>query len=409
MNITATIKMLIPFKVKHALRGLVDDITFVSHARQRRQQMDQLEIQTLMLQQCLERTEARLLDSNRKSSELEFARGTFESIKYDDNRLTLSGFMMFPVKQLDTVRLYVNEEKVAESPIARRQHLAKAFPSIFLAEYSAFSFSIQQSKTAMEGFVAIRVVGVSNGREVAKFETWYRMDLESCLPVPPANLMLRETGCQIPLIYLVLGLQSYREFWTAACRHKEPVSITSMLDWGCGCGRVTGFFSKYSEIPRVCGCDIDSEAVTWSRRNLSPAEFSVIPAYPPTPYSNNEFDLIVSFSVLTHLSKNDQLIWLREIRRILSPGGLFLATIQGDSAAMFTFPGKKVRDILKNGIYDELTDSALDGVAPHGYYRSVFQSKSYTLNTYGQHFDILEYREQGGNGHQDLIVMRKKA
>ena len=93
------------------------------------------------------------------------------------------------------------------------------------------------------------------------------------------------------------------------------------------------------------------------------------------------------------------------MRRVLSPGGLFLTSVHGEFATRFCF-FEDAENILKNGIYEQL-DDRLDGIAPEGYYRGVFQKKKYTLKEWSPYFEILEYGEGKANYYQDLVVMRK--
>ena len=164
----------------------------------------------------------------------------------------------------------------------------------------------------------------------------------------------------------------------------------------------------FSGIPVIYGCDIDSEAVEWCQENLGPAEFSVAPLYPPTSYPDDKFDLVIAHSVFTHLAQENQFRWLQEIQRILSPGGLFLATVLGKFATMIKFPGNKSKEILQTAIHDEIICEHADGVCPEDYYRYVYQTKAYTIREYSKYFDVLEYIEKGAAGRQDLIVMKKR-
>jgi SAM-dependent methyltransferase len=337
---------------------------------------------------------------------LELARGYFERIVYQDNKLTVSGWMLLPERDFDSFALYIDQCKVGETAKIEREDVVKVYPFISHSKNSGFSFSLHRCPEEVERMIDIRVVGVSKGKEIAKIETWYRTDLYS-YPVPPTHLIWRVAAHENPSAYLITGMQSYREFWTNVCKYTDPCSIKSMLDWGCGCGRVIGVFLKLSGIPRICGCDIDAEAIAWCQANLKPAEFTVIPLFPPTTYADNTFDLIVSFSVFSHLSKEVQFFWLKEMQRLLTPGGLFLATFHGEFAALFNFPGKKIKEVLKDGICD-INDEHLGSIAPKGYYRGVFQSKEYTIKEWSRYFEILEYKERGGANYQDLIVMRRR-
>lgn len=412
MNGRDIVKKLFPTGVRRFLKDISCITALQGNITAFEKRINQLnernETDIIGLQKRIDQLEERLCESRVELSELELAHGYFYGMEYIDSRLNILGWMMLPERGFDSVALYINQTKVVETEIMESDYLIKDYHYISHARKSGFSFSVHRSDEEMEGMIDICVVGLVRGRKIAKMETWYLKDLYSCFPIPPAHLILREILSEDPHFYLITGLQSYREFLTAACKYVDPLSIKSMLDWGCGCGRVIGFFSKFSGIPRLCGCDIDREAITWCRANLEPAEFSVVSPSPPTHYPDEAFDLIVSYSVLTHLSRKTQSCWLEEMQRILVPGGLFLATVHGEFAATFTFPGRKAIDVLKDGIYDDRKDEALDGVAPDGYYRSVYQSRNYTIKEYSRYFEVLEYIERGSINYQDLIVMRKK-
>jgi len=179
-----------------------------------------------------------------------------------------------------------------------------------------------------------------------------------------------------------------------------------MLDWGCGCGRVTAHFLQMPEGPQVFGCDIDREAIQWCTQNLSKGTFAPLNPWPPAPYDNKSFDLIVSYSVFTHLHREAQEAWLAEMRRLLVPGGLFLTSTHGDFAFAFAFPDR-IAQFNADGIWDNLPDKTLDGVAPDGYYRSVYQTREYTVREWSRHFQVLEYVDSGAAKFQDLIVMQR--
>jgi len=345
------------------------------------------------------------IDNRSKRDTMEKARGFIEKMEYQDDTFIVSGWMLLPGKKFDSFALYLNKVRVGEIKLVERKDVAQVFPFIPHAACSGFTFILRRKPEEMKGMVDIVIMGVANGEEIAKLETWYRTDLYS-FPTPPVHLIDRVAAINNPAFFLILGLQTYREFSKTIGKYGNPAAIKSMLDWGCGCGRVTRFFLKFSDIPDISGCDIDSEAIKWCRDNLAPGKFSVCPPYPPSPYPDNSFDLVISFSVFTHLSKDTQVAWLKEMQRILTPGGLFLTTVHGEFATSFSFPDEKIGEILKDGFYST-EDGKLDGIAPEGYYRGTFQTKEYTLKEWSRYFQILEYEERGGGNYQDLIVMRK--
>ncbi len=161
-------------------------------------------------------------------------------------------------------------------------------------------------------------------------------------------------------------------------------------------------------------------AISWCQAHLQRGNFRRIEAYPPTPTADGSFDLVVSYSVFTHLPRDMQKAWLAEMRRVITPGGLPIASVHGLFAASFAFLPTRLRRfvpriwdrlipraVLRKGISDTIVDHTLDGIAPEGYYRGVFQTRKYTVREWSKFFEILEYIEGGAGNFQDLIVMKR--
>jgi ubiquinone/menaquinone biosynthesis C-methylase UbiE len=108
--------------------------------------------------------------------------------------------------------------------------------------------------------------------------------------------------------------------------------LGAILDFGCGCGRVIRHF-QHLQGPRLYGCDYNPALVEWCQKHLQFAEFTVNQLRPPLPYSDEQFDLIYCYSVFTHLSDEDQRLWIDELFRVLKPGGYLMVTMHGDSHA----------------------------------------------------------------------------
>jgi SAM-dependent methyltransferase len=123
------------------------------------------------------------------------------------------------------------------------------------------------------------------------------------------------------------------EGFEAACRGqgRSLADAGSLLDFGCGCGRVLVPMRRSPLLSgcRLVGSDVDAEAIRWLRAAFPDLELAVNPFSPPLPFEDDEFDVIVSFSVFTHLDERSQFAWLRELRRVLSPDGVALLSVQG--------------------------------------------------------------------------------
>src|SRR5262245_18478855 len=106
---------------------------------------------------------------------------------------------------------------------------------------------------------------------------------------------------------------------------RQFTDFSRVLDFGCGCGRA----ARWAPIvPSLTACDIDAEAIAWCRANLiGKGQFIVNDHWPPLPFDDAAFDFIYCISVFTHLPEDMEQAWLAELRRVLEPGGLLLATV----------------------------------------------------------------------------------
>lgn len=203
-------------------------------------------------------------------------------------------------------------------------------------------------------------------------------------------------------VFTQTGQRLARAMMGAARDHAQLGDrIRDVLDWGCGCGRVARWIAAEHPEVRLCGCDIDAEAVGWCSGNI-PGEFAVSPLYPPLPYPDGSFDAVLACSVMTHLARRFQRKWLADIARVLRPGGVLVASVHGEAAAR----AFGVTDLAATGIQDRWLDTALAGVAPDGYYRTVLQGEAYTRSAWADWFEIAAYEESALEQH-DLAVCRK--
>jgi len=132
--------------------------------------------------------------------------------------------------------------------------------------------------------------------------------------------------------YRTTGLQHAGLFARLIREHAAKGGPIDVLEWGCGPGRVIrhiGDLLPAIDI-RLTGSDYNVESIAWCRQNLPGIRFVENGLNPPIDLPDASFDVIYSFSVVTHLSEPVQLAWMRELRRLLKPGGLLVCTTHGD-------------------------------------------------------------------------------
>ena len=146
--------------------------------------------------------------------------------------------------------------------------------------------------------------------------------------------------------------------------------VGTMLDLGCGEGRhIFGVMEKFPDL-KCIGLDphIESldkafeglkflESISNTKTNfLSGSAYSL-------PFSDDSFDLVVCSEVLEHL--HDYKDAIKEINRVLKPGGQFLASVPAEfpekicwllSEAYQNQPGGHLRIFKKNELIKEIAE-----------------------------------------------------
>ena len=172
-----------------------------------------------------------------------------------------------------------------------------------------------------------------------------------------------------------------------------------VLDFGCGSGRLLRQFLDEARLAEFHGSDIDEEMVTWVRKNLCPpiADVRVNREQPPLDFPDDHFDLVTALSVFTHIADGWS-DWMLEIRRVLKPGGLLIATFL-DSMAARTFIGLPW-DEERGGM------GAFGFADPETSLPNVFHSHWWLREHWGRAFEVVELRP--GALSQGWAVLRAR-
>jgi ubiquinone/menaquinone biosynthesis C-methylase UbiE len=104
-------------------------------------------------------------------------------------------------------------------------------------------------------------------------------------------------------------------------------SVARVLDVGCGSGWATRLMAEKGASGRVVGIDIADEMIAIARETSaawSNVEFRVAGAE-KLPFPDGEFSHAFSMESLYYYA--DVLVALREIKRVLEPGGLFVTVV----------------------------------------------------------------------------------
>jgi SAM-dependent methyltransferase len=226
-------------------------------------------------------------------------------------------------------------------------------------------------------------------------------------PIPPGHLQLRVSGAHSPQFFeqgeaLLRGIESLLG------RHGRDIrSFESILDFGCGCGRILIPLMLRKNAARLYGCDIDPEAIAWCKSNLtSCAGFAVNDPFPPMQFADNQFDLIYGVSVFTHLPEEMQFKWLNELFRVTRPGGYAIMTFHGEPhyGALPPFAREKLEN---HGFFYSDHKHGSTGGLPD-FYQTTWHTHGYIRKHWGEKFELVDIVE-GAIANHGSAILRKPA
>jgi SAM-dependent methyltransferase len=221
------------------------------------------------------------------------------------------------------------------------------------------------------------------------------------LRLPPPRLVLRVTGTPDLEWFLnsgAAGMASLRGALVA--QGVDVAGLRSVLDFGCGCGRVLRHWAGVG--PRMHGCDYNARLVEWCRRNLTFARFETNALDPPLPFSAEAFDLVYALSVFTHLTASLQESWMRELRRVLVPGGHLVLSVHGRRYADELTSEERAQFERGDLVVRESHEAGTNRCG-------AYHPERYVRETLAAGMEVLDLLPEGarGNPYQDLVILRK--
>lgn len=200
---------------------------------------------------------------------------------------------------------------------------------------------------------------------------------------------------------------------------RVPIADATVLDYGCGWGRLTRFFARDVAPGALLGCDPVEDILEVCRASRVPARLARSDFEPERLPFADGIDLAFSFSVFTHISERAALAALRAIHAALEPGGLLVLTIRP--------PAYLELDPKMHGALGELGPDPLAALGepryvfvphPHDPSHPQYQSDGmtygeavisipYVRERWSELFDLLDARALTEDLYQVALTLRK--
>jgi SAM-dependent methyltransferase len=220
---------------------------------------------------------------------------------------------------------------------------------------------------------------------------------------------------------LALARQS-RTFYTklrAAYRAHgpRPLAESTVLDFGCGWGRLTRYLLRDVAPGHLNGCDPVEGILEMCRANRIAATFARSEVIPERLPFDQRFDLVYAFSVFTHLSETAHEHSLAALHQCLRPGGILIATIRPPEYLSYC---DAMRSLFEQHAHSGLADSRYLFV-PHPVdprhpqasgdqieYGETVLTMAYVRERWSSWFELLETNLQLDDLHQVVLTLRRK-
>ena len=285
----------------------------------------------------------------------------------------------FGDQKIDSLNIYADEIFIGNFAVnLPREDIAVYIPSISAAKTCGFSFELEIQKTINN--LTFEIVFDDQSKE-----PFFKFDIVNIVNQQENFNKLNNQLAAIPqpepeLIYLTQGHHNVSEYRDSIIPgvvnlHKylqhsgiDLNQIKSLLDFGCGSGRLLVGWNLLSPDIELNGCDLNPKLLGWVKQNLAEQTSCVENSLtPPLPYVDNKFDLIYLISVFTHLSLDIQKIWIQELKRVIKPGGYILMTLHGEIYVRNGFwqEPDKIQQFLDEGFAESGSDNGSNYYASH--------------------------------------------
>lgn len=164
----------------------------------------------------------------------------------------------------------------------------------------------------------------------------------------PPDYLLYETGKVNFVRYYSSGKEAAKEIASLYAIFGQSPAQT-ILDWGCGTGRVTRHLPGSFPDATIIGADANPACIEWLQHTIPTIQWVQSNTDYTNPQLTGQFNLIIGISVLTHLPAADQAGWLATLHKLLYPQALAWLSTHGDSY-LYQLTAPQQRQLAEKGV-----------------------------------------------------------
>lgn len=244
-----------------------------------------------------------------------------------------------------------------------------------------------------------------------------RLVCDSRTPIPPLSSRARVQGSKCveehpeDHHFLNSGFSDLRAVFNIAGVYGVDLDQNfSVLDFGVGCARMARHLPPGAR-EGLMGVDVDPVNIAWCTQNMAFGRYEAIQPASAIPAPNRSFDLIYSHSVFTHLTRDEQDHWLKELGRVSR--GLMILSVHGLYSSFRIAAWSRDPACLTNWLKEGFVDAGvpnpdISDVVDTEYYRDVAHTSDYIRRHWSNFLDVVEIIPGGFGNVHDAIVLRSK-
>lgn len=337
-----------------------------------------------------------------------------DDLKISGDCIEIQGWAFAPDNDKNRVSFQINNKNFDEVkyPLPRKdiENLFWYIPNSIATGFFCRSTLTDRECNIISQYT-LSVIDTASGNEIDRLQNYYYyFEPGDELPIPPTHNRRRVHGADSESAFRLEGYTTFvkiRDLIKLKFR-RDYTDFESILDWGCGCGRMTRYFNWMPGV-NITGIDIDEGNIDWCRQNLKFGKFHTTDMHPKTQLLDEYFDLLIGISIFSHLKETEMHEWLGELKRITKPEGILLMSIHSDTTVLrANLPPSTWKELKKTGFVDAGANFDLDTEKDSSdYYRNTFFETDYINRVWSKYFEIVEIVPGIVGNHQDLVIMKK--